>query len=129
MSWDVFIQDLPPEAHRVSDVPDEFHARPLGPRDEVISRIRSKYPDADYSDKAWVKLQRHGYMIDIGIGDDDPVTGVTLHVRGSDDAVGAVVKLIDAIGGRALDSWTGEFFDQASALHSIRRWRDYLEEI
>lgn len=129
MSWDVFIQDLPPDALRVSEVPDEFQARPLGARDQVIARIRSQFPDADFSDPAWGKLKRDGFMIDISIGEADPVLSVTLHVRGSDDAVAAVVKMIDAAGGRALDSWTGEFFDQAAALHSIRRWRDYLEEI
>jgi hypothetical protein len=52
-----------------------------------------------------------------------------LHVRGSDEAVEAVVSLIDVLGGRGVDSWTGELFDQAIALHSMRRWRAYLEEI
>jgi hypothetical protein len=129
MSWDVFIQDLPDEARRVVEVPDDFQPRPLGARAQLISRIASQFPDADFTDPSWGKLQRDGYAIDISIGDDDPVTGITLHVRGSDDAVGAVVALIDAVGGRAVDSWTGELFDQAVALHSIRRWRAYLEEI
>ncbi|HUP45654.1 MAG TPA: hypothetical protein VM779_09095 [Thermoanaerobaculia bacterium] len=129
MSWDVFIQDLPPEARSVRDVPDEFEPRPLGSRAEVIGRIRGAFPDADFTDPTWGRLQREGYSIDISMGDDGEVSGITLHVRGSDDAVGAVVKLIDTIGGRALDSWTGELFDQAIALHSIRRWRAYLEEI
>ena len=129
MSWDVFIQDLPPEARSVRDVPDEFEPRPLGSRAEVAGRIRAAFPDADFTDPTWGRLQREGYSIDISMGDDDEVSGITLHVRGSDDAVGAVVKLIDTVGGRALDSWTGELFDQAIALHSIRRWRAYLEEI
>jgi hypothetical protein len=129
MSWDVFIQDLPPEARSVRDVPDDFEPRPLGTRGQVTDRIRSAFPDADFSDPGWGRLQRDGYSIEISLGDDDLISGITLHVRGSDEAVGAVVKLIDAAGGRALDSWTGELFDQAIALHSIRRWRAYLEEI
>lgn len=129
MSWDIFVQDLPPEARSVKDVPDEFHPHPLGRRDEVIGRIRSVFPDADFEDPSWGRLQKDGYSIDISIGDLEEVGGVTLHVRGSDDAVGAVVALIEAIGGRGVDSWTGELFDQAVALHSIRRWRAYLEEI
>lgn len=129
MSWDVFIQDLPADARRVVEVPDEFQPRPLGPRAQVISRISAQFPDADFADPSWGKLHRNGYSIDISIGDDDPVTGITLHVRGSDEAVAAVVALIDTVGGRAVDSWTGELFDQAVALHSIRRWRAYLEEI
>ena len=129
MSWDVFIQDLPPDARRIADVPDDFQPRPLGSRKDVQVRITSRFPDADLSDPFWVKVHRDGYSIDISFGDDDPVTGLTLHIRGSDDAVKAVISLIDVVGGRAIDSWTGEFFDQAVALHSIRRWRAYLEEI
>ena len=129
MSWDIFIQDLPPDARSVKDIPDEFHPRPLGRREDVVGRIRSVFPDADFSDPTWGRLQKDGYSVDISVGDGDDVTGVTLHVRGSDEAVGAVISLIDAIGGRGVDSWTGELFDQAIALHSIRRWRAYLEEI
>ena len=129
MSWDVFIQDLPQDARRIADVPDDFQPRPLGARADVLARISSLFPDADLADPCWVKVHRDGYSIDVSFGDDDPVTGLTLHIRGSDDAVTAVINLIDALGGRAIDSWTGEFFDQAVALHSIRRWRAYLEEI
>ena len=129
MSWDVFIQDLPAGARSIRDIPDEFRPRPLGSRSEVIGRIRSAFPDVDFSDPAWGRLQADGYSIDISTGDDDQTSGVTLHVRGSDDAVAAVVRLIDAVGGKAVDSWTGEFFDQAVARHSIQRWRAYLEEI
>ena len=130
MSWDVFIQDLPPDARSVNDIPDDFEPRPLGSRGEIISRISERFPDADFSDPSWGRLYRGGYSVDISFGDDGgAVHGVTLHVRGADDAIPAVVSLIDTIGGKALDSWTGEFFDQAVALHSLRRWRAYLEEI
>ena len=129
MSWDVFIQDLPPDARSVRDIPDEFRPAALGSRSEVIERIKSAFPEADFTDPAWGRLEADGYSIDISVGDDGDITGVTLHVRGSDDAVDAVVRLIDALGGKAVDSWTGEFFDQAVARHSIQRWRAYLEEI
>ena len=130
MSWDVFIQDLPAEARSVSDIPDTFQPRPLGRRSEVISRVSSRFPDADFSDPNWGRLHRSTFSVDISLPDEgETINGVTLHVRGSDDAVDAVVSLIDAIGGRAVDSWTGELFDQAVAMHSMRRWRAYLEEI
>jgi hypothetical protein len=129
MSWDVFVQDLPPDVRSIKDVPDEYQPRPLGRRDEVIGRIRTVFPDVDFSDPSWGHLRQEGFAVDISMEEGDPVTGVTLHVRGSDDAVGAVVDLIAAIGGRGVDSWTGELFDQAIAFHSIRRWRAYMEEI
>ena len=130
MSWDVFIQDLPPEARSVRDIPDAFQPQALGQRGEIIERIKRTFPDADFSDAAWGRIHRQSFSVDVSITEDgDLIHGVTLHVRGSDDAVDAVVRLIDAIGGRAVDSWTGELFDQAVALHSLRRWRAYLEEI
>ena len=129
MSWDVFIQDLPQDARSVRDIPDDFQPHPLGPRAEVIGRIMAALPETDFSDPTWGKLQAGGYSIDISLSDGEEISSITLHVRGSDEAVAAVVKLIDAAGGKAVDSWTGELFDQAVALHSIRRWRAYLEEI
>lgn len=129
MSWDVFIQDLPPDARSVGDIPDDFQPRPLGRREEVVGRLLGVFPDLQFSEPGWGRLHGENYSIDVSLSDGDEVTSITLHVRGSDDAVAAVVKLIDASGGKALDSWTGEFFDQAIALHSIRRWRAYLEEI
>lgn len=129
MSWDVFIQHLPAEAKRVADVPDGYEGEPLGTRSEVISRIRSRFPEADFHDAEWGKIARDDYAIDITMNGDDPVTGLTLHVRGGDDAVNAVSEIIEVLNARGLDSWTGELFDPAVAVHSIRRWRAYVEEL
>jgi hypothetical protein len=45
----------------------------------------------------------------------DEITGMTLHVRGSDRSVDAVKEMIDAVGARGLDSWTGESFEPSIA--------------
>lgn len=127
MSWDVFIQHLPAHARRVAEIPDEYQGQALGMRDEVIRKIESRFPDADFSDPSWGRLIRDDYAIEISISDEEIVTGVTLHIRGSDGAVDAVKQMIDVLGARGLDSWTGEIFDPDAALHSIRRWRAYLE--
>ncbi|MBK5258389.1 MAG: hypothetical protein JJE51_02275 [Thermoanaerobaculia bacterium] len=129
MSWDVFIQHLPMSARRVADIPDEYEGKVLGTRDEVIAKIRAKFPDADFSDPSWGTLVRDGYSIDICVNGDDIATAITLHVRGADGAVDAVNTLIAALGARALDSWTSEIYEPAIALHSIRRWRAYLQEM
>lgn len=129
MSWDVFIQHLPPEARHVADIPDEYEGEILGTRDEVIGKIRAKFPDADFSDPSWGTLVRDDYSIDICVNGEEAATAITLHVRGSDEAVSAVNTIIDAVGAQALDSWTGEIYEPDIALHSIRRWRAYLEEM
>lgn len=128
MSWDVFVQKLPAEARRVADIPDDYQPSPLGDRSSLIEKIVARFPDVSFSDPAWGKLHRSNYAIDIGMGTEESVAGMTLHVRGSDEAVQAVVELIEAVDGRGVDSWTGELFDPSVGLHSIRRWRAYVDE-
>ncbi|HSP17510.1 MAG TPA: hypothetical protein VLV78_22385 [Thermoanaerobaculia bacterium] len=128
MSWDIFIQQFPDGARTVSEIPDTFTAGPIGRRSDLIAKIRSVLPDADFTDPAWGVLDGHDYTIEFGLGDEDPLYGITLHVRGSDAVLPSVTKVIDALGLRAIDSWTGEFFDPGVAAHSLARWRNYIEE-
>lgn len=128
MSWDIIIQQFPPAARRVADIPDTFSAGPIGRRADVIARLKAAVPGADFSDPSWGVLKAEGYSIEFGLGDDDPAYGLTLHVRGSDDVLPVVARVIDAVGMRAIDSWTGEFFDPQSAAQSLAGWRLYIEE-
>jgi hypothetical protein len=128
MSWDIFIQQFPASAQRVADIPDSFTADPIGRRSEVIAKITKAVPDADFTDPAWGVLATHDYQIEFGLGDDDPLYGITLHVRGSDAVVPQITRVLDVLGLRAIDSWTGEFFDPKLAPQSLARWRAYIEE-
>jgi len=128
MSWDIFIQRFPDDARKVTDIPDTFTASPIGRRDEVISKIRGVLPQVDFTDPAWGVLQSDDYSIEFGLGDDDVLYGVTLHVRGSDAVLLQIAQVLSALNLRAIDSWTGEFFDLEIAPHSLARWRNYIEE-
>ncbi|HEV8657190.1 MAG TPA: hypothetical protein VGS96_01065 [Thermoanaerobaculia bacterium] len=128
MSWDIFIQQFPDGARRVTDIPDTFTAGPIGRRDEVISKIREAVPQTDFSDPAWGVLRGDGYTIEFGLGDEDVLYGITLHVRGSDEVLPHITRVLNTLGLRAIDSWTGEFFDPVVAAHSLARWRSYIEE-
>jgi hypothetical protein len=129
MSWDVFIQHLPASALCMADIPDDFEPLPLGRRHEVVSTILSIFPDADATDPTWLTLRTSGYTISFGTGTEDIVTGLTLHVRGDESAIAPIAELIDRLGARGIDSFTGEFFDPATARESIRRWRAYVDEL
>ena len=129
MSWDVFIQHLPASALCMADIPDDFEPLPLGPRHEVGSVILSIFPDADATDPTWLTLQKPGYTISFGTGTEDVVTGLTLHVRGDESVIAPIAQLIDRLGARGIDSFTGEFFDPLTARESIRRWRSYVDEL
>ncbi len=128
MSWDVFIQHLPASALCMADIPDDFEPLPLGRRQEVVNVILSIFPDADATDPTWLTLQKPGYTISFGTGTEELVTGLTLHVRGDESVIAPIAQLIERLGARGIDSFTGEFFDPATARESIRRWRAYVDE-
>lgn len=128
MSWDIFIQQFPESATRVADIPDTFTAAPIGRRSDVIDKIRRAEADADFSDPAWGRIAGEDFSIEIGTGDDDTLYGVTLHVRGSDAALPHIINILRALELRAIDSWTGEFFDPETAPMSLARWRSYIED-
>lgn len=128
MSWDILIQQFPDGAQRVADIPDTFTAPPIGKRADILAKLRSALPQADYSDPNWMKLHADDYSLECSLADDEMLYGVTLHVRGSDAVLPHITTVLRALGLRAIDSWTGEFFDPEVAPHSLARWRTYIED-
>lgn len=129
MSWDVFIQHLPASAVHVDDVPDDFVPLPLGTQADVLRAIRSVFPNVTTTDTSWAIAEHPRYRIEFGLGADDTVMSMQLHVRGDESVVPLIASLIDALGARALDSWTGDFFDVETAPESIRRWQQYVNDL
>ena len=129
MSWDILIQDLPDVA-TIDEVPDDFQPGALGSRAEVVERLRSTFPDADFSNHSWGVLDRADWSIEFNVGDGDPCESVMLHVRGSGaDALAAVQSAIDAVGGRGLDMQGSGFFELDEAQASFAKWRDYRDKV
>ncbi|HEY0141953.1 MAG TPA: hypothetical protein VGF48_13725 [Thermoanaerobaculia bacterium] len=129
MSWDVFIQHLPASAVRVADVPDDFEPLPLGSQAEVLEAIRRVFPTVSTPEATWAVVEDPHYRIEFGLGADDPITSIQLHVRGDETVVQGIDQLIHALGARGIDSWTGEFFDPETARESVGRWNQFLEEL
>ena len=129
MSWDIFVQDFPPDAHTVDDIPDDFEPAPLGPRAEIIEKIREVMPFADFSDPTWGLIDGDGFSIEVNLGADESVDGFALHVRGGDLAAACVVAIIEHLGVRAIDSSTGDFFKPADAVASLQKWRAYRDHV
>jgi len=50
MSWDIFVQDLPPDVRTIRDIPDHFKPPPLGARSALIQAIRAIAPSVDFTD-------------------------------------------------------------------------------
>lgn len=130
MSWDIFVQDLPRDAKTTADIPDDFKSASLGPRAGIIKRILEVVPTADFSDPAWGVVAGKDWSIEVNLGNDERCDGFAFHVRGGDEAVGAVAAMLDRLGLRALDSQTGEFFAPGpTALASFSKWRQYRDRV
>lgn len=130
MSWDIFVQDLPRDARRVEDIPDEFVPAPLGPRSKIIAAILEVAPSADFSNPSWGIIDGDDWSIDVSLGDAEECESFAFHVRGGDAAVGVIEAILRRLNLRALDAQTGDFFVAGpEALGSFQRWRSYRDQI
>lgn len=128
MSWDIFVQDLPPDAKSVADIPADFKPASIGKRSMVIERIKEVVPTANFSDPSWGLIDGDGWSIEINIGAKEDCDGFAFHIRGADAAVDVVAAILQHLKLRALDSQTGDFFVAgAEAIDSFRKWRAYRD--
>ena len=126
MSWDVLVFHAPPEIETVEQMGDDFHTV-LGPRDEVLGRLRELFPEIDLSDPTWGDLEGPGYSIELNIGDKDPVESIMLHVRGGAEAIEPMRRLCEATGWRAMDMGDCEFLDfDEDPARGLRDWQELL---
>ena len=128
MSWDVFIQHRPSSAMRVADIPEDFQPLPLGSRRDVLEAIADAFPMVRATDSTWMVVDEPSFAVEISISGDDPIESITLHIRGDAAVIPHVTRLINHLGARAIDSWTGEFFDPDTAVESVQRWKAYVEQ-
>ncbi|MEW1648037.1 MULTISPECIES: hypothetical protein [unclassified Streptomyces] len=127
MSWDVLLLDLPDDITSAQDIPADHSPRPLGRRHEVLAAIGRAEPATDLSDPTWGDLTGPTWSIELGIGSDDPVDSVMLHVRGSgDDVLTSVFRLAGALDCKVLDCASGELITPGgpSAWHAFQEFRD-----
>lgn len=102
MSWDVYVQDIPPDATTPADIPDGFRPVGLGlAREAVIAAARQVGGEVDASDPAWATWQGAGYDIEMNLG-DEPVDSFAMHCRGEVDACRRAAEgLVETLGVRA----------------------------
>ena len=131
MSWDIFVLDLPRDAQRIEDVPDDFEPRPLGKRSEIIRKIQEVFPTADFSDPSWGDIDIDDWSIEVNMGKEEECKDFALHVRGGAGAVGAVAAILEKLNLRALDSAseTGFFVAGEESVESFKRWADYRDSV
>lgn len=126
MSWDIFVQDIPPDVKSVEEIPGDFEPRPLGGRQEIIDAILRAVPTADFSETSWGRIEGSEYSIEVNIGDADPVMSFAMHVYGDEPAVLVVQRILAILGVRAFDpsSSTG-IFDMPSSSEGFLQWKEF----
>lgn len=127
MSWDVLLMHLPAGAASIDDVAHDVRPSPLGPRDEVIARLREAFPDANFRDPSWGRLDGGPYSIAFNMGRTGVCESVMLHVRGGAAALDAVDRAIAALGCAAFDCQRGEAYSRAAAERSFGAWASFRD--
>jgi len=130
MSWDIFVQDIPKDVKRISDMHEKysnFKPCPIGVRSEIIRKIKEVVHEADFSNPAWGVMDGNGFSIEVDMGDTEECMGFAFHVRGGDAAAFVVSDILECLGLRAFDpsSETGLFEIGLGALDALQRWRRY----
>ena len=128
MSYDVWVQDLPPGIHSIEDIPDDFRPGPLGSRPDLIRRIVEAAPSAEFTDPAWGVIDGPDYSVEIGLG-GDPVECCHFILRGGEAAVGVVCAIVGHLGLPALHSGGDGLLRPEEALAGFLQWSGYRERI
>jgi hypothetical protein len=127
VSWDVFAFIPPPEARSLGDVPHGYKPPALGPRSEVIERIRAVAPHVDSSDPSWLTLVGPDHIIEIGLG-DEPI-GIMFFVRRGEGCVPLILAISAALGTVPFDCSTGELMSAESGAASLTIWEKYRDQV
>ncbi|HYM00604.1 MAG TPA: hypothetical protein VEZ90_16735 [Blastocatellia bacterium] len=132
MSWDLFIQDIPPNARNLDEIPDDFRPGIVGNRSELIEKIKTFAPDATFADPSWGSFEGPGFSIEFSMGVSEDVDCIALHVHGgADDSLVAFVSgLLECLAVRAFDpsSESGIFEARESSI-GFQRWTAYRDRI
>ena len=129
MSWDIYIQDLP-NVLTISDVPADFVPAPIGTQGALIAKLLEVVPFAKRQDHLLI-IDRPEVSMEISVlpnEDSDEVRCIALFVRGGSIASECVAAIVHALGRRALDTGTGDFFDPPSPEIGYARWASFRDQ-
>jgi hypothetical protein len=129
LSWDIFAQDLPAGISALGDIPEDFVPKTLGQRADLIARMLEVVPGADFADPSCGRIRAIDCEVEVSLGDDEDVHSIAFHVYSGKLAPGVVVAILKALKLRALDSATGEIFNDAEAADSFTKWQRYRDKV
>jgi hypothetical protein len=131
MSWDIFIQDLP-AVGTIEEIPSDFRPKPIGNREEMITRILEAVPFAERQDEDWMFVRTGEVELSMSFNLDEATRElmcVMIHVHGGAYAAACVAAIVRASGQRALDTGTGGFFDLRDPDVGYEKWAAYRDHV
>jgi hypothetical protein len=130
VSFDVFVQDLPPDARTVADIPDDFAPKPIGRRVDIVAGIIRAAPAADFADPTWGVIDGPGFSIEVNIGPEEVLDSFAFHVRGGEEALFVVADILRELRMRAIAPGTvSGFFEAAELGPAYSRWQAYRRQV
>ncbi|MFO0808883.1 MAG: hypothetical protein U0746_09690 [Gemmataceae bacterium] len=130
MSFDVFVQDLPPDARTVADIADDFTPKPIGRRADILAGILRAAPAAAFADPTWGVIDGPGYSIEVNIGPEEVLDSFAFHVRGGPEALFVVADILRELGLRAIAPGTESgFFELAELGPAYAQWQVYRRQV
>lgn len=130
MSYDLIVMDSPPESQTTSDWPADFAPGPVGTRTDLVARIREYFPDSTFDDPSWGALVGGdgNWTVEFGMGDDELVESIGLHLRGEvDAALEPLAALLRHLGLRAIDPETDSYFDPDTTRAAAQAFVQYRD--
>lgn len=88
------------------------------------------FPTADFSDQSWIILESNTFSIEFSSGQENPVESLSLHVRGSEESIKEIRRLIEFTGWKALDTTSGEILDASKDMGSgLKEHNKFINQI
>jgi hypothetical protein len=105
MSWWMSILSIKRQVNSVEELTEEDIA-PLGTIAEVVSVIRTMFPNADSADPTWIQAKWEGQHFEIRVGANDPLFSIGFRKP----PLEALQYFCQQTGWQALDDSEGELF-------------------
>lgn len=130
MSWDVLLMNAEGAPASVAEMTNAWRAKSMGSADEVRQQIRQALPEVNLTDLERGHLSGGGYSIRFRLPMSGEVDSIMLHIRGSGDALSAVIHLCKVNHWVALDTSTVAFINldgpSSESWQEFQKYRDHV---
>jgi hypothetical protein len=126
MSWDVIIMRFPEGFNdNFDNIQDEWEAEELFTQEFFSSEMKKLFPNINGE-----ALDEETFSIEFYIGEDDPITCITLHVRGGDEAIKAIELICRRFDLQAFDTTKCKIIDFSKETNDgFTQWREYKNSV